>query len=569
MHNFASLRVRTAALPVLMVGLVACSSDETSTLDGSAADGSSLPVDATGDLGLPDAVADAGVDSGPDVPLTPCVSNEACRGGYVCLEGFCREACSETDPCRGELTTCDVQSGYCGVCASDADCTNGRQCDTGLCDGGCVTDSACGAGSVCDDGSCTPQVCTPGEQVCDGDNVLVCNARGTGSSSTSCADACDDTGAGCTCTAGRCSARACVPGSGRCVASGGQVCRPDGSGYGALVECGADEFCLAGECLATDCTPGTTRCANTTVVRCAGGEFEVVEDCAASGSTCDDADGEAACQRTATVRCDNVLATCAVIGSGGFASDTVLATPLDTLDCEVSNGNDPTHANTTYRWDVVSQPEGSFTSFDSANEPQATVFIDLSGEYLLQVTAVDDATDTLCQSSVQVSASYSDTLSIQLTWDTPGDDTPGDEGIASGSDLDVHYLNRSLGCWTQTPADCHWRNKQPDWPLVGTPTDDPSIDIDDVNGSGPESASHNNPTAGTYSVGVNYYDAHGFGDSTATLNLYLFGSIVLSESRVLTQGEFWHVADVSFPEGNVTFVDNVFGNISDVRCMAP
>lgn len=560
--------VLSAALLCSLAGLSACSSDEDSSLDGSAADGSTLPADATSDVAAPDAALDAGVDSSiPDVPLTPCVSDEACRGGYVCLEGFCREACSETDPCRGELTTCDLQSGYCGVCASDADCTNGFQCDTGLCDGGCLTDAACGAGSFCESGSCRPQVCTPNASTCSDGQVQVCDARGSSATSSSCAGICEDTGAGCTCAGGECVARACVPGAGRCVASGGQVCIPDGSGYGALVQCGEDEYCVAGACLAEGCEEGSARCANSAVVVCNGSEFTVVEDCAESGSTCTSENGEASCQRT--VSCEGLVASCSRRGSADLPSDVVQVVPLDTLDCQVTNRNDPDHSGTAYRWDVARRPDGSTTTFDSANTPESSFFVDIQGDYLLEVTAADEATGTICQASVQVTATYDEDISVQLTWDTPGDDDQTDEGLSSGTDLDLHYLNRSLGCWTQTLADCHWRNKTPDWPVFGNTSDDPSIDIDDVNGAGPENANHDNPQVATYSVGVNYYDAHGFGPSTATLGLFLFGGLVLSETRELTEGQFWHVADISWPDGNVRRVNEIYENISNASCTGP
>jgi hypothetical protein len=243
--------------------------------------------------------------------------------------------------------------------------------------------------------------------------------------------------------------------------------------------------------------------------------------------------------------------------------------PLDTLDCQVSNLNDPDHSGTAYRWDIARRPDGSTTEFDAANDPESSVFVDIAGDYLLEVTAADESTGTLCQAMVQVLATYGQDVSIQVTWDTPGDEDQTDEGLSSGTDLDLHYLNRSLGCWTQTPADCHWRNKTPDWPEYGNRNDDPSIDIDDVNGAGPEGASHDNPGAGAYSVGVNYYDSHGFGNSIATLNLYVFGVVVLSETRELTEGQFWHVADISWPEGNVRLVNEIYENISNARCTAP
>lgn len=267
--------------------------------------------------------------------------------------------------------------------------------------------------------------------------------------------------------------------------------------------------------------------------------------------------------------CPNAVATCVVRGSGGLPSDELLVVPLDTLDCSGSASSDPDGGTIiSYQWSVLSQPEGSTTTFDSANAVNSSFFVDIAGPYELQLDLVDDAGASACTpATINVQATYDEDISAQLVWTTPGDPDETDEGLASGSDVDLHFLNVSKGCWTRLPWDCHWRNKTPDWGTTGNAGDDPSLDIDDVNGAGPENINLDNPESATYRIGVNYYDDHGFGPSIVTIRIFIFGSIVLERTKELPSSNvFWVVADVTWPEGTITFIDQIYPNITGAPC---
>ena len=267
--------------------------------------------------------------------------------------------------------------------------------------------------------------------------------------------------------------------------------------------------------------------------------------------------------------CPNAVATCVVRGSGGLPSDELLVVPLDTLDCSGAASSDPDGGTIiSYQWTVLSQPDGSTTTFDSANAVNSSFFVDIAGPYELQLDLVDDAGASACTPvTINVLATYDEDISAQLVWTTPGDPDETDEGLASGSDVDLHFLNVSKGCWSRAPWDCHWRNKTPDWGVTGNAGDDPSLDIDDVNGAGPENINLDNPEAATYRIGVNYYDDHGFGPSTVTIRIFIFGSIVLERTKELPSSNvFWVVADVTWPAGTITFIDQIYPNITGAPC---
>jgi hypothetical protein len=85
---------------------------------------------------------------------------------------------------------------------------------------------------------------------CDGDDVVTCNATGSGFERRSCGaeSECQDNSFGCSCVNGGCELRVCTPGTARCVGESIQECADDGLAYLTPVDCDAGEICVSGVC---------------------------------------------------------------------------------------------------------------------------------------------------------------------------------------------------------------------------------------------------------------------------------------------------------------------------------
>jgi hypothetical protein len=179
---------------------------------------------------------------------------------------------------------------------------------------------------------------------------------------------------------------------------------------------------------------------------------------------------------------------------------------------------------------------------------------------MVELDVVDSRGIRSCQPARMAITSIPDEdIHVQLVWDTPNDNNQLD-GV--GSDVDVHLLHPS-GRWNERPFDCFWQNLEPDWGVEGRPGDNPSLDIDDVDGWGPENINYDNPTNGLrYSVGVHYFSDHGYGSSYVTLRIYL-GGVLDTELRRkrMSDQQFWHALDIEWPERQVVQVDRTYNAI--------
>jgi uncharacterized protein YfaP (DUF2135 family) len=122
----------------------------------------------------------------------------------------------------------------------------------------------------------------------------------------------------------------------------------------------------------------------------------------------------------------------------------------------------------------------------------------------------------------------------------------------NGTDLDLHFLHPS-GQWNQAPYDCYGLNANPSegW--------DPRLDIDDVNGAGPENINYESPDPGVYRIGVHYHEDRAFGASYATVRVFTDRGLIYESRDFLLEGTgvFWEVASLSWPSGEVTVIDQI------------
>lgn len=235
---------------------------------------------------------------------------------------------------------------------------------------------------------------------------------------------------------------------------------------------------------------------------------------------------------------------------------TISTIPLKWIDFRGSGSTDADGTVARYEWTIVSQPIDSVTRLSSTSVENPELFLDLAGEYVIELKVYDDKGTASCgdQSLIRIIATPNEDISVQLSWETPADP---DDTDATGTDLDLHYLH-PVGRWNTPSHDIFYNNPTADWGATGA-ADDPSLDKDDVDGAGPETINHHNPEASTYSIGVFYFAERSFGPSYATVRIFIGG---IQQFEALDQfmagtGAFWYVATISWPPGQVSAINQL------------
>jgi len=241
------------------------------------------------------------------------------------------------------------------------------------------------------------------------------------------------------------------------------------------------------------------------------------------------------------------LCPVAVIGLTDPLSDEVK--PLDTGVLDGSASNSPLGKNIRYRWYFSQAPPDSHTGFRPESNPgatrttesgstsaQPTFFADLAGVYriCLEVCqlngdgSVDRCSSDACcggDACMMVGAVPREAIHVALVWEQPE------------TDVDLHYIHAGATYGDREidkpDGDCHFFNPHPDYCASGDDSDDPSLDIDDVRGYGPENINHDNPCDGEYRIWVSYYEDKGMGSTRAKLRVFIKGVQVAETSHIL------------------------------------
>ncbi len=232
--------------------------------------------------------------------------------------------------------------------------------------------------------------------------------------------------------------------------------------------------------------------------------------------------------------------------------------PLDRVSLSAQPSSSPDGAQIVrYEWALISRPPDSSAALERPRESSTNeLYLDLSGSYQVELHVWDSRDARSCRAAVlTLEAIPDEDIHVQLVWDTPAD---SDQTRGLGADVDLHFRHE-LGRWNQSPGDCNWMNREPDWGARNDSSDDPSLDIDDTNGLGPENINLNKPENNrSYGIGVYYFSDHGFGISYATVRLYIGGLLVREKRRQpLRDGQFWDVMQVAWPSAVVTDRDLV------------
>ncbi len=250
-------------------------------------------------------------------------------------------------------------------------------------------------------------------------------------------------------------------------------------------------------------------------------------------------------------------------------SDADLA-PLDVVIVtgEESLPSRPELSIVEYRWELVDVPEGSSVQLSAPNAMETgftyttsggllgggtAAGIDLAGSYTLRLSVRDS--NNLWSTNeglLTISSSPSDALHVEMLWNT------------DGTDFDLR-LQRGAGggdfCDSQT---CYYANCIGGLDIdgiSGISDGDPSLDIDNISGFGPENINVKQPSGSDiYYVGAHYFGASGFGGSgntTVRIKIYIDGSLRFDDERIMSDSnQLWNAARIDWNNGNV-FVDSL------------
>ena len=240
-----------------------------------------------------------------------------------------------------------------------------------------------------------------------------------------------------------------------------------------------------------------------------------------------------------------------------------LVAPLDTvwLNGRASydpGGNEPL----TYKWTLLSKPSGSTADITWVSTWETPFFFaDLAGDYKfkLEVTNTLGISDST-PDTVLVTAEPSDGFYVQVSWDT------------SDTDIDLHLLRTSSSQIFDSPDDNCFCNTNPSWYAAGR-GDDPSLDWDDIDGFGPETATIDTPATGDYRILLNFYGENGntscdgpCKSTKITVKVYVAGSLIDTMTGTLDDaGEVWEAGTFSWPAATVTHTDR-YSTTSRTEC---
>jgi hypothetical protein len=187
-------------------------------------------------------------------------------------------------------------------------------------------------------------------------------------------------------------------------------------------------------------------------------------------------------------------------------------------------------AITRAQWRLTSKPVGSAAVMPGGDTINRQGFVpDLAGVYKaeLRVYDADGLVSEVCETELEAVPSQS--LWVELFWTHDNDD------------LDLHLVRD--GGRKETQDDCYYSNcvrGGPDWGVRGEQADNPRLDLDDRPNVGPENINIDAPGDPGFTVYVHDYPGHTYqGANEATVNIYLDGQLVWTDTRTISGESSW------------------------------
>jgi hypothetical protein len=259
------------------------------------------------------------------------------------------------------------------------------------------------------------------------------------------------------------------------------------------------------------------------------------------------------------------IAGCYVMtGIGGNSDGSLVAVCPPDIDAAalaevgLAGGVLPAGSAVAYAWDLAGKPEGSSAEPPQPRNGQISHFIpDVVGVYTVKLIVMGETGES-SSCRTRATAAGGEGLHVELFWNPP--EKPEDH-----SNADLHLLHQDAPYWFHYLLDCHRDNCTPfsprlDWDAPG-PEGDPSLDLHDSEGFGPEVIDVPAPVTGnTYTVGVHYYQGNGLDEADIFVRIFCgtgstqpafdAGPIRMRDYGGGTDGnDFWKAAAVTWEGG--------------------
>ncbi len=201
-----------------------------------------------------------------------------------------------------------------------------------------------------------------------------------------------------------------------------------------------------------------------------------------------------------------------------------------------------------YNWSLISQPAGSAVAMRGGNDANRPDFSpDLAGDYVaeLVVETADGRFSEPCETTLE--AIPTENLWVEMYW------------TQSPDDMDLHLL--APGGVLETGSDCYYSNcvgRGLDWGTRNDTADDPSLDLDDIAGTGPENINISEPQDGVFTVIVHDYEGSNWpsndvqGANDVTVNIYVNGALEWTDTRQISRDNtYTEFAEIDWTSGTV------------------
>ena len=238
------------------------------------------------------------------------------------------------------------------------------------------------------------------------------------------------------------------------------------------------------------------------------------------------------------------------------------AATSDSVAFDGSSSYDSAGLTLSYAWILVS-PTGSAAVLTGADTATPGLVLDVAGDYVGTLTVTNtNGQPSTCVQTIEVATGG--VIQIQLSWTLP-------------DDLDLHLLEANDGTGVQgmprTDGDCYFSNCSNsawttglDWGVASVAADNPVMDLDDIQGLGPEitsiQAAAVAPYDGDYQIMV--HDYPGTVDepapNDATVQVWINGALAITFTFAMVgEDTDYYVARVHWPTGVVTACNGLAG----------